>query len=109
MIEITLNTRDIDKIPIDEADIRHGFYYGVRRGDDRGFVVRQEWDRGDYIVFCADSFTAGNYWSQCRSHNLRECIRSAAADSGFHVYQFHTPEDLFLWLSCRTVSTSQPE
>jgi hypothetical protein len=75
-------------------------YYGVETNlkIGKGFITREKYMEGDYIVLSRHLITASNGWSYLYSPSLKALINTCIIER-FSVYEFDTPQELFKWLS----------
>jgi len=78
-------------------------YYGITpslKGTQKGFVAKNDFWNGKFKAFAAEEITKGNCWHIVSEDatNLKEVV-GELLDSGFYVYEFDTPQELFKWLS----------
>jgi hypothetical protein len=93
---------DVDKDRIDPYK-----YYGVKSSviDCRGFIGREDYERGLVKAFSSSVITKGNCWNILDSdsyHELIEKIKHKTDSNGersFRLYEFETRKDLFSWLT----------
>lgn len=63
----------------------------------RGWITRTTFDNGDFTVRCVEATTKGNGWNGYDSYSLDETVQKIL-ESGEHVVQFDTPEEMFEWV-----------
>ena len=74
-------------------------FFGVLHcNKHKGFIIREEYNAGRYIVSCRDSYQNGNRWTGFRSTILRDLLRELH-QGDFELYAFKTETELFKWLS----------
>lgn len=72
-------------------------YYGVEGFGQRGFITREQFRRGNYVLRCLKSITQANGWSISDAATLEKAINQALAQN-WRVYQFDTYQELGKWL-----------
>lgn len=86
---------------IDVGQASQNQYYGVSNGvGDKGFIARQEFEKGDFFAFLSHGITRGNQFNFRRTDNIHNML-SDMISCGFAVYEFDTPSELFYWLSVK--------
>jgi hypothetical protein len=99
MKQITSMAIDSQTVPQETTVVYLNKYYGITPLDRyaKGFITRELFDAGNFIVVVAKHMTNGNTWEIIgKSRTLAECINKAR--KGFTVYEFDTPVELFKWL-----------
>lgn len=86
-------------------DCHHLKYYGIHAvsGSDtnnKGFIIRMDYNNGIYRGMCAFEFTKGNNWGDARGTTLCKCIKYFVESAApFEVYEFDTKEELCRWVA----------
>ena len=85
MLEIKIPYLDINK------------YYGILNSlGNKGFVVREDFNRGFFTIMCPDSMTNGNCYSN--GYTSLNNLAIEVISIGHKIYQFDTYKELFEWL-----------
>ena len=83
------------------ADVDHEKYYGAGMEgfvkEEKAFIIRENYDSGEFKVYVADEMTNGNALI-FQSRSLKDLIRTLMNES-YEVYEFDTSTELFKWLS----------
>jgi len=75
-------------------------YYGLSKaGSPRGFITRDDYDRGNFRAKVVRSLTRGNDWTFIQGPDLPAVLANAIAKSKFTVFEFDTHKELMTWLA----------
>lgn len=80
-------------------------YYGVREKFEpynKGFIARERYERGNFVIRCIDGLTNGNQWSKLNDNGfetLEDVIEWLLKGIPFEVYEFDTAQELMRWLA----------
>lgn len=74
-------------------------WYGVMNSDSsvKGFVTREKYDSGNFVIRCGMALTNGNGWNCYDCCSLNQLIQSLLYH-GFSVFEFNDDKELFKWL-----------
>lgn len=82
------------------ADVSRDKFYGVSLGDEKGFIIRPQFEVGPYRIAAIDAMTRGNGWNHFQTGSLSEAIESILRDNSRNcVFEFDTAQELFAWLA----------
>lgn len=96
-------SKDESKIMIEDVSAKK--FYGVEVNERFGFIARQDYGKGLFVVFCgASELTAGNNWDYFSSDDLKVTIAALVNDKNL-VFEFETGNELFTWLAEKTATT----
>jgi hypothetical protein len=78
-------------------------YYGVDYGvvtylKSKGFISRENYRSGEYLILCPEEITKGNGFDSHRNFADLSKLIEKINESKFEVYEFDTWEELFAWL-----------
>jgi hypothetical protein len=75
-------------------------YYGIRRNDNlRGFVTREKYNDGNFVVICPNGLTYGNRYDYLDAPTLSQCLGRACESPSFEAHEFDTFRELMKWVS----------
>ena len=80
----------------------YGFSVSPHENDDKGFIVRAEHEKGNFIPIAVRSCTNGNHYLSNDSYegkSLSSILMLMASREVFNVYEFDTHWELFDWLA----------
>jgi hypothetical protein len=73
-------------------------YYGVLIAAEKGFITRDNYERGQFVVRAISFLTKGNGWDDYDSDTLQE-VCSQLIFKKNRVYQFDDEFELMAWLA----------
>lgn len=74
-------------------------YYGVKQLSSKGFIVREDYDKGNYKAYCANKLTNGNAWWIEKPTDSFVKFVDELVEKKYEVFEFDTSQELFKWLS----------
>lgn len=85
-----------DQVSIKKVHVEK--YYGVTPNKTtKGFIVREQYERGNYYAISMYRLTKGNRFHESMQ-SLPELIQTLVG-YGFEVYEFDNTSELFTWLA----------
>lgn len=109
----------VEKVPVNVVEAKDadaGKFYAFRQicngaVADTGFIVREDYKKGDYIPRATNALTSGNSWNQYQRPTLGETIAAIinapmCGSIRFEVYEFDTFKEMASWLINPVVNKS---
>jgi hypothetical protein len=73
-------------------------FYGFLCDGYKGFITREKYNDGNFIILSITKLTEGNRWPLYKSNTLFSLINDFSEE--YHkVYEFETVKELFNWLA----------
>ena len=83
-----------NQIPLE--DINPRTYFGSNIGD-KAFLVREEFDAGNFRWVCLSDLTAGNHYDSHQGCSVEIAVKNML-QAGYIVFQFTSGRELLTWL-----------
>jgi hypothetical protein len=85
-------------IPLNEVNPRYHYIGCLNEQGSKGFIIRDDYCAGRYMVKALWSLTAGNGWEQYNNRDLQTVLRELVYNN-WEVFIFESRREFLLWLA----------